>query len=138
MFSNRMQNTVGIISLNQNISAAFLRSAVKTDISAQRLPSRHRYIAAEDVVSPNRICRRSNRHEITNQGLTWGGETEPGQINLQEIRRPPLADWPRLTWLEESPALFRKWEVGRSWRWRAWLALWPSDPENRRKKRERL
>lgn len=49
----------------------------------------------------------------------------------------PLADLQMLSWLVKSRAFFRNWEDGDSWRWQAWLALWPSDPENRVAERER-
>ncbi len=49
-------------------------------------------------------------------------------------RKSENAALPRSSWLIESHALFRNWEAGKSWRWQAWLALWPSDPKNRKKK----
>lgn len=58
-------------------------------------------------------------------------------VDLQDSGRSLFLDWLRLLWLEESHALFRRWEVGRSWRWRAWLELWPSDPEKGRERRKR-
>lgn len=61
------------------------------------------------------------------------GHTDGDRFRRRRRRCPP-ADWLD----EEKPLpLFRWRAAGRSWRWRALLALWPSNPGRRREKKEK-
>ncbi len=90
------------------------------------------------IMEPNWICRRSKSRWNDKSRINTGRWNRSRPNKSPGNRRTPLADWPRLMRQVESRELFRNWEVGRSWRWQAWLALWPLDPENREdKKRQR-
>lgn len=69
---------------------------------------------------------------------TSKNQTESANAQIKINERNSRQSENAARWLADvvGAALIRSWEAGRLWRWRAWLALWPSAPENRGDQKE--
>lgn len=131
-FSVHQKHSCDLISC---VMSGFLTPAVKpgAQVSLQRT-SHLRLGTRRNTIKLKRSMLNSwwTDKSWINRGLwnSCGPDKSPGN------RRIPLACRQKLSHPEESNVLFKNWEAGRSWRWQAWLALWPSDPAQRRRERK--